>query len=232
MNPHYTYLLIDIATIAGPLALSFDKKVAFYKRWRRLLLPMLLTAAVFITWDAVFTERGVWWFSHDYTMPFRLFGLPLEEWLFFIVVPYACAFVAACLDAYFPPKPAPHDWKPPLILAAILLAIAALNYGRAYTFWACGACGIGLIAAWALRRKAPQFNPQRFLLAYAVCLIPFLAVNGLLTSLPVVLYNDSENVGIRIRTIPAEDVFYGMLLILGSVWGMSARAGNVPAVHV
>lgn len=225
MNPHYTYLLIDLGTIIGPLALSFDKKVAFYKQWKRLALPMLLTAAVFITWDVIFTEYGVWWFSHDYTLPFRLAGLPIEEWLFFIVVPYACAFVAACLDAYFPPKTAQHNWKSVLILAAILLLIAALNFSRAYTFWTCAGCAFGLIAAWLLRNRAPAFNPQRFLVAYGVCIIPFLAVNGLLTSLPVVMYNDAENTGIRIWTIPGEDVFYGMLLILGSVWGM--RAGSI-----
>lgn len=222
MNPKYTYLLIDIGTIAGPLALSFDKKVAFYKQWRRLAMPMLLTAAVFIIWDAVFTERGVWWFSHEYTLSYRLLGLPLEEWLFFIVVPYACAFVAACLDAYFPPKPATDNWKPLLILAVVLAFVAALNYYRAYTFWSCLACSAGLLTAWLLRRQTPLFRPQRFLLAYGICIVPFLAVNGLLTSLPVVLYNDAENVGIRIWTIPAEDVFYGMLLILGSVWGMRA----------
>jgi lycopene cyclase domain-containing protein len=190
------------------------------------MLPMLLTAAGFIIWDAIFTEQGVWWFSHDYTLPYRLLGLPLEEWLFFIVVPYACAFVAACLDAYFPVRAKP-DWKPVLILAAALLIIAALNYYRAYTFWACGLCALGLIVAWLLRERARAFHPQRFLLAYGVCIVPFLVVNGLLTSLPVVLYNDAENVGIRIYTIPAEDIFYGMLLILGSVWGMRAQSTSI-----
>ena len=47
--------------------------------------------------------------------------------------------------------------------------------------------------------------------------IPFLIVNGLLTSIPVVLYNDAENLGIRIYTIPVEDVFYGYALLLGTI---------------
>ncbi len=92
---------------------------------------------------------------------------------------------------------------------------------RPYTFWACGGCGAALIGACLLRKKNPLFDVERFLAAYAICLIPFLLVNGLLTALPVVLYNDSENIGLRIYTIPAEDVFYGMLLVLGNVWGLT-----------
>lgn len=222
MNPHYTYLLIDAGTLFFPLVLSFDKKVAFYKSWRALLPTLLITATVFIIWDILFTAQGVWWFNREYTLSVRLAGMPLEEWLFFLVVPYACTFIHASLNAYFPPRPGGRSWSSVNILAALLLLIAALNYTRAYTFWACAACGTGLLLAYVLRKKARAFIPGRFLLTYAICLIPFLLVNGLLTSLPIVLYDDGENTGIRIFTIPAEDVFYGMLLILGNVWGMCA----------
>ncbi|MFM7727525.1 MAG: lycopene cyclase domain-containing protein, partial [Flavobacteriales bacterium] len=57
----------------------------------------------------------------------------------------------------------------------------------------------------------------RFYRSYLVCLIPFLLVNGLLTSLPVVTYNDLENLGIRIHTIPVEDTQYTLLLLLMNV---------------
>ena len=57
----------------------------------------------------------------------------------------------------------------------------------------------------------------KFYRAYLVSLIPFFIVNGILTSLPVVMYNDSENLGIRIFTIPIEDTMYSLLLLLMNI---------------
>ena len=58
----------------------------------------------------------------------------------------------------------------------------------------------------------------RFYVIYGILLLPFLIVNGLLTGTglasPVVWYNPSEIYGVRILTIPVEDIFYGMDLIL------------------
>ena len=60
-------------------------------------------------------------------------------------------------------------------------------------------------------------NLGRFYLAYFVSLIPFLICNGILTALPIVTYNDEENMAIRLFTIPLEDVFYCLSLLLSTV---------------
>lgn len=209
-----TYLLINLLTIAGPLALSFDRKVAFWRSWKPLFPAMLLTGAFFIAWDAYFAHLGVWGFAPEHVMGTYWIGLPVEEWMFFLTVPYACVFVYACLNAYIAKDllgavSQPIGWG----LFGISALIGIMFYDHAYT-----ALAFLLNAAlllWNLLRKTPYLG--RFLLSYLVCLLPFAIVNGVLTALPVVWYNDAENLGIRLYTIPADDLAYNMLLLLMTI---------------
>jgi lycopene cyclase domain-containing protein len=55
----------------------------------RLLSAIVPVAVVFLTWDAVATAAGHWHFDPAQTFAARLFGLPLEEYAFFVVIPLA-----------------------------------------------------------------------------------------------------------------------------------------------
>ena len=218
MNSHYTYFLILGASLAGPLALSFDKKVAFYKSWKYVVPAMILPAIFYVAWDVFFTAKQVWSFNDDYITGIHLFNLPIEEVLFFLVVPYCCLFIYACIRAYFPQLNSNGTTKGIWWVLGISLVVAALVfYTRYYTSWTFMFCGVYLLFMAVLQRKFQTFNQAAFLVSYLIILVPFLLVNGLLTSIPVVLYNDGENLGLRIYTIPFEDVFYGMLLVLMNV---------------
>ncbi|MDN3658361.1 lycopene cyclase domain-containing protein [Ferruginibacter paludis] len=218
MNNHYTYFLILGCSLAGPLALSFDKKVAFYKKWKYLFPAMLFPAFIYIAWDIFFTAKNVWSFNDNYITDIKLFNLPIEEVLFFFVVPYCCVFIYECIRCYFPLL---SDKKQANILmqllAATLLITGLIFYNRYYTSWAFILCALFIIKLFAFKKFFRDFNTNFFLIAYAVILIAFLLVNGFLTAIPVVLYNDAENLGIRIYTIPLEDIFYGMLLIMMNI---------------
>lgn len=227
MNPHYTYLLIDVLTALFPFLLSFDKKVAFYKQWKNLWVGLLLTGAVFIAWDVWFAAMGIWSFSDKYITGIMIAGLPIEEWAFFLVVPYSCVFIYECLLCYFPFRQKKDwGWNVMLWLGIITLAVGFMNSYRAYTFSAFSLCGFAMILLYVLRNRFPTFNAAAFVVCYIISLVPFLIVNGLLTSLPVVMYDDAENLSIRIYTIPFEDTVYGMLLMLGNVWGMEWMRGR------
>jgi lycopene cyclase domain-containing protein len=218
LNNHLTYFLILLGSLAGPLALSFDKKVAFYKKWKYLFPAMLFPALFYIAWDIFFTSKGVWSFNENYITGIKLVNLPIEEVLFFFVVPYCCLFIYECIGTYFPSLKIKAFGNTILKLLAIaLLVTGAIFYNKYYTSWAFIFTAIFIALIYLLRNQFKTFNATVFIVAYIVILIPFLIVNGFLTAIPVVLYNNAENLGVRIYTIPFEDIFYGMLLILMNV---------------
>jgi lycopene cyclase domain-containing protein len=128
---YYGYILLF--AFLGPLALSFDKKVAYYKRLRHLIIPIVLVSGLFLIWDQWFTEKGVWGFTLVHTAGLYLGRLPLEEVLFFVIVPYNCMFIFEVIGAYFQPKNKALRifWG---IFAARVKLIDAATYGLVYTF--------------------------------------------------------------------------------------------------
>lgn len=212
---HYLYLGLNIFTLMGPLALSFDRKVAYWRTWKALFPAIAITGALFLIWDIWFTAQGVWGFNPEYLTGLELFGLPLGEWLFFLTVPYACVFIYACVKAYFPSDPlgkiAPTILKGLMVLLPIL---GLIFYDQIYTLVTF--VGAGILLAINLYVIKPNYLGH-FLLGYLIALVPFALVNGVLTALPVVWYNDLENFGLRLGTIPVEDSMYNLWLVLMNI---------------
>lgn len=199
----YLYLYLNIFTILFPLLLSFDKKVAFYKNWGSLFPAILANGLLFVAWDALFTEAGIWGFNEAYLTGIYLFNLPLEEVLFFLTVPYACVFIYDVLNAYIS-KDLLRPVAKPLALALILALPLVAVFNAAALYTSITFCLLAVMHLLHLRFFGTKYL-GRFYLAYLVHLVPFLLVNGVLTYLPIVWYNDSFNLGLRIVSIPVED---------------------------
>ena len=213
MDKHFTYLLINILTIFFPIILSFDKKVAYHRSWKYLFPGLLITGALFLVWDYLFTQYNVWSFNPDYITGIYFLNLPLEEILFFITVPFACVFIYECLNFYIKEDVLEKLSKPIIYLQMLVsLVMLALFYDRIYTL-----INSALLLALSIYCIIKDVKLGRFYLAYIVSLIPFYLVNGILTAIPVVMYNDAENSGFRVGTIPFEDHFYSLSLFLMNV---------------
>ncbi|WP_295767917.1 lycopene cyclase domain-containing protein [uncultured Mucilaginibacter sp.] len=211
----YAYLLINFLTIIFPILLSFDKRVAFHKSWKYIWPAMGITGLVFLFWDVLFTLKGVWSFNSNYIIGIRFWGLPLEEILFFLTVPFSCIFIYACLNHYVKwslPQTAGKAISVLIIILSIVMLV--IYHDRLYTTITFGLL-LALVAAIQFGYK-PVWLP-RFYMAYIVSLLPFYIVNGILTSVPIVLYNNAENIGKRVGTIPFEDHFYSLALLLMNV---------------
>jgi lycopene cyclase domain-containing protein len=211
MDTHYTYLILNLACIFFPFILSFDKKIAYYKLWKPLLIGILISAAFFIIWDILFTKLGVWSFNPTYIIGIYIFNLPIEEILFFITVPYACIFIYEVVNGYTKRDVIGCGKPYSVVISVICLVLIILFHDKTYTLVNASICLIMLLFAAFIYKSQ---NLGRFFLAYFISLIPFLICNGLLTALPVVIYNNNENMNLRLFTIPLEDTLYGLSLML------------------
>lgn len=216
----YTYLLVNFFTILIPFLFSFHPKLNFHKTWSAFFPAVILVGAIFVLWDMYFTHNGIWGFNPDYITGAEIFNLPLEEVLFFFCIPYACVFTFHSLDLIFRDR-FNGRWKNAFstLLVLFLFFGGLLNYGKWYT--------ASTFLSLAMVLVVFQFILKidwlgEFYVVYAILLVPFFLVNGVLTGSgieePVVWYNESHFMGIRLGTIPLEDVFYGLELILLNVW--------------
>jgi len=211
----YTYLVLMAATLFLPLVLSFDKRVHFHTRWKALFPSILPMFIVFIIWDVIFTRNNVWWFNKDYVLGLTIAHLPIEEWLFFILVPFACVFIYDVSKHYFRIKPSNTGLYINILLLVLLAVLTVIYHDRTYTAVNFITAILLILAHIILKTHKTYLN--LFFVSYLVCLIPFFIVNGVLTSLPVVGYNNEENLAIRVLTIPIEDFIYLFTLLLMTI---------------
>ena len=214
-----TYLLVLFFTVIICFIASFDKRIQFNQYFGAFIKAALLTAIPFIAWDIWFTAKGVWWFNSNYTIGLNIAGLPLEEWLFFICIPFSCVFTYYCIDKFFK-----LDWLSGfnniiVFLTVIVCSlISLLHVDKIYTLVTAIATLFSIIylhfivrANWIAKASA----------VYSILMLGFFPVNGVLTGTglesPIVNYNPGDFLEIRIGSIPIEDAVYGyaqFLLVL------------------
>ena len=229
----WTYALLLLLSISIPLIRSFEKRVAFHRKWPHLFKGIFVMMLLFIPWDIIFTRMGVWSFNYSYVSGFYFMDLPVEEWLFFVFITYCCVFVYEVLRYFFPRFHYPKTvYTLTVILGLFALVVALMNTHRSYTFVVMYLSSILLF--WQIFTKSYKTWLSHFYLMFFISLVPFFIVNGVLTSLPVVSYNNAENLAIRLWTIPFEDSFYflSMMFITLMVYEYSIawRKGKVKPV--
>jgi lycopene cyclase domain-containing protein len=191
----------------------------FHREWKFLFPAILITMVFFISWDVLYTHLGVWGFNPKYLLGIQVVNLPLEEWMFFVAIPYACVFTYHSFN-YLIKRDlfGKYAQNIALLLALVLIVVALVNPFRIYTSVTFILTALFLL--WhAYVAKSKYLG--RFFFSYLIILLPFLIVNGILTGSfideEVVWYDNTQNLGIRVFTIPIEDSVYGLLLILMNI---------------
>ena len=149
----------------------------------------------------------------------HIFNLPLEEWLFFICIPYACIFTHYAFQYFFPQVRLSIKVTNgiTLVILITLLVVILVNHDKAYTFY--NYLFLIVLLLYSLVAKIEQLRV--FYITFSIILIPFFIINGILTGSfideQVVWYNNYENLGIRIGTIPVEDMGYAFTMLFVAI---------------
>jgi len=217
MESQYLYLWVMLGSIAVPLLRSFEsQRVKFYQGFKPMFIGIAAVGALFIAWDMIFTHQGFWGFNPKYLSGVYLYNLPVEEVMFFVVIPYCFLFSYEVLN-YFIPKDylGKYAQSISLYLLTFSSVMAILHYQKWYTLTT--AIFLAICMAYVTYVHKPVWL-GRFYLSWIVILIPFFIVNGILTgtgpSEPIVWYNEAQFLGYRMLSIPVEDTFYGMGMLL------------------
>ena len=217
---NYYYIALDICSFLIPFLFSFEKKwMNFIRFWKPFFSAIILVGLFFIIWDIYFAFENVWGFNNEYLIGIWWFKLPLEEWLFFLLIPYASNFIHYSLEYFFPKLELSKNITQSItiVLFIVSLGVFTWNLDKIYT-----AASFGLFSLLMLFQMLFQWKyARRFYLSFIVIYIPFFFVNSALTGSysenPVVFYNNNENLGIRVGTMPLEDSFYCFSMLYGSV---------------
>lgn len=212
----WLYLGLHIFSFIPVFLLSFDKRVHYHTIWKKLFPAIILIAIPFIFWDMIFTAWRVWGFNEVYHHKFTVLGLPIEELLFFIIIPFSSLFIYQCLLYYFPRDVlAPADRLISLGFGGLLMLVGLVYWNRIYTSTTFLLTGGFMIAHYLYFENTYR---TRFYLSYLIIWVPFLIVDGVLTGgyteQPVVIYHPQEFLNLRITSVPLEDSIYGLLLLM------------------
>lgn len=215
----WLYMMLLVFTGIFPCLFGFIPKPSFYRAMPSVFLANIPVTLFFILWDIWFTQKGVWGFSETYTLGPRLIGLPLEECLFFVIIPLSCTFIYWSLNSVLPKEPfARIERTASVILTGFFLFIGVWKWEHIYTSTTAFLSGFLLLYHILF---IPAGYRGRIYLAYLVTCIPFLIVNGILTGsltqAPVVMYNPDEIFGLRVGTVPVDDFGYSFLLLLANI---------------
>ncbi len=218
MDSPFLYFYLLLFTFAGPFARSFESRIYYIGKWKALLTSISIIAVPFILWDVYFTSKGYWGFNARYITGFNIAGLPIEELLYFFIIPFASVFIYEVFVLFSKLKLQKYSQWVSLLLLAFLIPTAFLHLDKAYTCTTFLALSAVIILLEFVYKAAFLGD---FYASFLFILIPFYIVNGVLTGSfideQVVWYNNDQNLGIRIFTIPLEDHFYGMLEILSTI---------------
>lgn len=210
----YIFLYLNLFLFIIPIFLSSQKKIDL----RSLLLPSFIVTLIFSETGVFFAGQKVWSFNPDYLLGLNYRQLPLEMYLFYFTSSFSGLGIYQYLNVKFPNN---DLQKYGLACSNLLLGITVAMLFFAYTKWYSVTTFtlLFLLLLYIEYRNQLRFM-YKFYRAFVICLIPFYISYGILCNLPIISYQAKETVDLNLFSIPFENHFYMMGMLLLGVYLM------------
>lgn len=205
----YSYIHLLLLSIFFPVLFSFEKRVRYVSQWKNITKAAMLVAIPFLIWDVLFTKNGIWGFNESYTIGIDLLGLPIEEILFFICIPFSMLMFWEISKKYkiftfF------KSYKVFLHFTIIISVLFIVYYP--HNIYTLVVSLVTIFTTYLVKKEKVSFQ-QNIVFLFFISIPFFIIVNGRLTNMPIVWYNNAEKSGLMMESIPLEDLFYSYSLI-------------------
>lgn len=207
----WLYLLFNLLVFIPVFLLSLFTDVKPHKKWRSLLAAYTLVSIPFILIDYWATRSSLWSFNELYILSYRVLLLPSEEILFFLTVPFAMMYVWGVVRKHVKHKPMRTSFSLFLMAAISTVSITTLIIFANNTYTMMSTM-LAFVTVCIIAATKLVFD-NRFWIFQIALLGIFVMANIILTSMPIIIYNNAEIIGVKLSTIPIEDFFFNFAFI-------------------
>lgn len=178
------------------------------------MLPAIIfTGAIFIMLKIRFLQSGVISFNENFLIGKKILSLPVEEWLFFLIISFFAFSVYILVNVKLENFEKPQLFFIVSILLLIGFALEAyFSRQKIVTFFIFFL--LSIYFGYTLFRNRFKPHLTKFYISYFIVVIPFFLVKLVLNYLPVILYNNDFILGIRVVGVPVEQFANLFLLML------------------
>jgi len=208
---NYWYLLMLFILAGLTLFLFIKKSIVFIMEFKYMIPAIIFSGAIFVLLNNRLLGNGIISYNANYLIGKNIYNLPIEEWLFLLVISLFSFSVYILISVKF----AKFDKQNLSYFISILLLT-----GFAYIAWSSRQKLVPFFIFFLLLiyfgytvfRNRFRSHLGKFFISYLVVAVPFLLIKAILNTLPVLLYNNEHILGLRLFNMPVEE--FGTLFLL------------------
>lgn len=210
---NYWYLLILFVMAAVTMFLFVKKTIVFFTELKYMIPAIIFSGAIFILLNIRLLETGIISFNPNYLTGKNILSLPIEEWLFLLLISLFSFSVYILVNVNFANFEKPNLF---LTISVILLLVfgfeAWVSREKLVPFFIFFL--LTIYFGYTIFRNRFKMHLSKFYVSFGIAVVPFFLFKGILYSLPVILYNNEHILGIRLFSVPIEEFGFFFLLML------------------